>query len=69
VDAGDHVVLVVRETAKMRDTRRRDLVHVWTVRDGLGLFLRVFKTKREAVEAVGCPTSPEAAHAARASHR
>jgi uncharacterized protein len=56
VDAGDHVVLVLHETAKMRDSGvplDRDLVHVWTVRDGRATFLRVFRTKAEALEAVG----------------
>jgi uncharacterized protein len=56
VDAGDHVVLVLQETAKMRDSGvplDRDLVHVWTVRDERATFLRVFRTKAEALEAVG----------------
>jgi ketosteroid isomerase-like protein len=56
VDAGDHVVLVLQETAKMGDSGvplDRDLVHVWTVRDGRATFLRVFRTKAEALEAVG----------------
>jgi uncharacterized protein len=56
VDAGDQVVLVMRETAMMRDTGvelDRDLVHLWTVRDGRATFLRVFRTKAEALEAAG----------------
>ncbi len=56
VDAGDHVVAVLHETATMRETGvvlDRDLVHVWTVRDGQGVFLRVFRTKMEALEAAG----------------
>src|SRR3954453_8902269 len=56
VDAGDHVVLVLHETAKMRDSGvplDRDLVHVWTVREGRSTFLRVFRTKAEALGAVG----------------
>jgi ketosteroid isomerase-like protein len=56
VDAGDHVVLVLQEPAKMGDSGvplDRDLVHVWTVRDGRATFLRVFRTKAEALEAVG----------------
>ena len=58
VDAGDHVVLVLHETAKVRDSGvplDRDLVQVWTVRDGRVTFLRVFKTRAEALEAVGPP--------------
>ena len=56
VDAGDHVVAVLHETAKMRETGvtlDRDLVHLWTVRDGRGSFLRVFRTKAEALESAG----------------
>jgi len=58
VDAGDHVVLVLHETAQMRDSGvplDRDLVHVWTVRDGRATFLRVFRTRAEALAAVGLP--------------
>ena len=57
VDAGsDEVVLVLHETAKMGGTGvalDRDLVHLWTARDGRLTFLRVFKTKAEALEAAG----------------
>ena len=56
VDAGEHVVAVLHETAKMRDTGvplDRDLAQVWTVRDRRGAFLRVFRTKAEALEAAG----------------
>jgi uncharacterized protein len=56
VDAGDHVVAVLHETAMMRETGvplDRDLVQVWTVRDGRSTFLRVFRTKAEALEAAG----------------
>ena len=56
IDAGDQVVAVVHETAKMRDSGvalDRDLVQLWTVRDGRGTFLRVFRTKAEALEAAG----------------
>jgi ketosteroid isomerase-like protein len=56
VDGGDRVVAVLRETATMRDTGvalDRDLVQLWTVRDGRGSFLRVFRTKAEALEAAG----------------
>ncbi len=53
---GDQVVAVIRETARMRETDvilERDLVQLWTVRDGRGAFVRVFKTKPEAIEAAG----------------
>ncbi len=56
VDAGDHVVVVLHETAKMRESGvplDRDLVQVWTVRDGRATFLRVFKTRAEALAALG----------------
>jgi ketosteroid isomerase-like protein len=56
VDAGDHVVAVLHETATMRETGvalDRDLVQLWTVREGRGTFLRVFRTKAEALKAAG----------------
>jgi ketosteroid isomerase-like protein len=56
VDAGDQVVAVVHETATMHGTDvalDRDLVHLWTMRDGQASFLRVFRTKAEALEAAG----------------
>jgi ketosteroid isomerase-like protein len=55
-EAEDQVILVLHETATMRDTGvplERDLVQLWAVRDGRGAFLRVFRTKQEAVEAAG----------------
>ena len=55
-DADDHVVAVLHETAKMRQTGvvlDRDLVQVWTVAGRRVSFLRVFKTKAEALEAAG----------------
>jgi ketosteroid isomerase-like protein len=56
VDAHDEVVVVVHETAKMRQTGvaiDRDLAQLWTVAGGRASFLRVFKTKAEALEAAG----------------
>jgi ketosteroid isomerase-like protein len=53
---GDQVVAVVHESARMRDTDvllERDLIHLWTVRDGRLAFLRIFRTKPEALEAAG----------------
>jgi ketosteroid isomerase-like protein len=55
-EAGEQVILVLHETATMRDTGvplERDLVQLWTVRDGRGAFVRVFRTKNEALEAAG----------------
>ena len=56
VDAGDQVVVVLHETAKMGGTGvplDRDIVHVITVRDGRSTFIQVFRTKAEALEAAG----------------
>ena len=56
IEAGEQVVLVLHETATMRQTGvalDRELVHLWTVRDGRASFLRVFKTKADALEAAG----------------
>ena len=56
IDAGDQVIMVLHETAKMGETNvplDRDLVQVWTVRDGRLSFLRVFPTKAEALDATG----------------
>ena len=56
IDAGDRVVAVLHETATMRDTGvplDRDLLQLWTVRDGRASFLRVYRTKPEALEAAG----------------
>jgi ketosteroid isomerase-like protein len=51
-EAGEHVILVVHETATMRGVPlERDLVQLWTVRGGKAVFLRVFQTKAEALEA------------------
>ena len=54
-EVDDEVILVVHETAIMRDSGvplERDLVQRWTVRDGKGVFFRVFPTKQDA-EAAG----------------
>ena len=48
--------MVLHETATMRQTGvtlDRDLVQLWTVRGQRGTFLRVFKTRAEAIEAAG----------------
>jgi len=42
----------------MRDTGvplERDLVQLWTVRGGKAVFLRVFQTKADALEAAARP--------------
>jgi ketosteroid isomerase-like protein len=56
VDAGDDVVVVLHETARLRDSDTaldRDLIQVWTVREGAAVFFRVFPTKQAALEALG----------------
>ena len=56
IDGGDEVILLVHERARMRAsdaTLDRDLPTVWTIRDGLSVRLRVFKTRAQALEAAG----------------
>ena len=55
-DAGDHVVVILRERARMGSTGtvlERQLPIVWTIGDGTVEFFRVFKAREEALEAVG----------------
>ena len=55
-EAGEQVILVLHERATMRDTGvplERDLVQLWSVRDGKAVFVRVFRSKNEALEAAG----------------
>jgi ketosteroid isomerase-like protein len=56
VDAGGDVVVVLHETARLRDSDTaldRDLFQVWTVREGAAVFFRVFRTKQAALEVLG----------------
>jgi ketosteroid isomerase-like protein len=56
IDAGDDVVVVMHETARLRGSATaldRDLVEVWTLRDGLAVLFRVFPTKAAALNALG----------------
>jgi ketosteroid isomerase-like protein len=56
VDAGPEVVVVVHETARLKQTEMqidRDLAQVLTMQDGKITRLRLFRTKQEALEAVG----------------
>jgi ketosteroid isomerase-like protein len=49
-----HVIAVLHETATMRGTGaplERDLVQLWTVRGRKAVFLRVFRSKDDALEA------------------
>jgi ketosteroid isomerase-like protein len=56
VGVGDEVVLVLHETARLRGSDTgldRELVQVWTIRNGLAVFHRVFPSKAEALDATG----------------
>ena len=56
IDAGEDVVVVVHETARARGTElliERDIVNVVTLRAGQGIRVRAYRTKQEALEAVG----------------
>ena len=56
IDAGDEVVVVLHETVAVRESDAildRDLHCVWTIRDGVVVRLRVFKTRADAREAAG----------------
>jgi ketosteroid isomerase-like protein len=56
IDGGPYVVLVLHERTRVRgsDTMiERDLAQVLTVRNGRGVWFRVFKTRAEALEAAG----------------
>jgi ketosteroid isomerase-like protein len=56
IDAGDDVVLVLRETARARGTEmlvERNIHQVVTIHEGRAIRLRVYPTKQEAFDAVG----------------
>jgi ketosteroid isomerase-like protein len=56
IDAGEHVVVVVHEEGSIGDSGvfvERDLVTVWTLRDGLAVKYRTFEAREQALEAVG----------------
>ena len=57
IDANeDQVVVVLHEAARVRASDlmlARHMSHLWTVRDGRLVFLRVFRTKRAALQAAG----------------
>ncbi len=56
IDRGDNVVVILHERARMPNSNimlDRDLPVVWAVRDGRAVRVRVFKTRAEALEAVG----------------
>jgi|SRR5215211_266646 len=56
IDAGDHVVVKVRERGKGKGSGvpfERTNFQVWTLRDGRLVLWRMFADKAEALEAVG----------------
>jgi ketosteroid isomerase-like protein len=56
IDAGERVVVVVRQVARGRTSGVRTdqpISHVWLVEDDRARELRVFSQRREALEAVG----------------
>jgi ketosteroid isomerase-like protein len=56
IDAGDDVLVVLHERARMRGSDavlERDLPQLFTVRNGLICNFRVFKTRRQALDAAG----------------
>jgi ketosteroid isomerase-like protein len=56
IDVEDDVVVVLHETARLRDSDTvldREYVQVWTVRKGLFVRFRVFRTREAALVAVG----------------
>ncbi len=56
IDADGDVVVVLHERARMRGaeaTLERDLPQVFTIADGLIVRFRVFRTRGQALEAVG----------------
>jgi ketosteroid isomerase-like protein len=56
IDAGEHVIAVLHEQARIADSDvilEHDVFQVWTLRDGLVVKWRVFQTREEALQAVG----------------
>jgi ketosteroid isomerase-like protein len=55
-DMGDDVIAMTHEYARIRDTDveiDREVAVVWTVRDGLFTRFRIFRTREDAIEALG----------------
>ena len=56
IDAGDEVVVVIHETVRARESDAaidRDLIQVVTAREGKAMKMRVYETRKEALEAAG----------------
>ena len=55
-DAGDHVVVVIRQAGRGRASSvpvEEEVANVWKLRDGKCIEMRVYSTEDEALEAVG----------------
>jgi ketosteroid isomerase-like protein len=53
---GEHVIAMTHEYARMRDTDveiDREVAVVWTVRDGVFTRFRIFRTREDAIDALG----------------
>jgi ketosteroid isomerase-like protein len=56
IDAGEHVIVVLHLSGRIRGSSQDvDMpeTHVWKMRDGIGVEVREYQTKAEALKAVG----------------
>ena len=56
IDAGDNVVVVLHEHARMRNSDvdvERDVATVWTIQDGKRVRFRAFASREDALRAAG----------------
>jgi ketosteroid isomerase-like protein len=56
VDAGDDIVVIIHEAARMRGSDamlERDIAHIWTFREGKWVFWRILPDREAALEAAG----------------
>jgi ketosteroid isomerase-like protein len=56
IDAGDDVVVIIHEAARLRNSDvmlERDVAHVWTFSDGKWVFWRILPDREAALEAAG----------------
>jgi len=56
IDAGDDVIVVIHEVARMRGSDavlERDVAHIWTIRERKWVLWRIFSSRAAALEAAG----------------
>ncbi len=56
LDTGDHVIVVLREHARVRNSDadlEREIASVWTIEDGRRVRFQAFPSRAEALRAVG----------------